>query len=128
MKVLIVESNTHLSWIWQRHLDRLGMDVDAATDADHAIDMIGDTAYDVVIIDLVLQDGSALGVADYTKVRRPNASVIFVTDTTFFSDGSLFAISPNARALIQSSSSPDDIGAIVEHYGTRASGNSVHGI
>jgi hypothetical protein len=43
--------------------------------------------------------------------------VIFVTDTTFFSDGSIFAITPNARALVRTSAPPEDIAAMVEHYG-----------
>jgi hypothetical protein len=38
----------------------------------------------------VLKEGSALPVADYIKLNQASANVVFVTDTTFFSDGSIF--------------------------------------
>jgi hypothetical protein len=49
--------------------------------------------------------------------RQPGAKVIFVTDTTFFSDGSIFRHIPNACAFIRAETPPDDLVAIVEHYG-----------
>jgi hypothetical protein len=54
-------------------------------------------------------------VADYAQYRQPDAALIFVTDTTFFSDGSIFSLIPNARAFLQSGTPPDDLAALVEH-------------
>jgi hypothetical protein len=42
--------------------------------------------------------------------------VIFVTDTSFFSDGSIFNLAANACAFIQTNTPPEDIAALVEHY------------
>ena len=39
--------------------------------------------------------GVAMAVADFASYRRPEARVIFVTNTSFFSDGSIFAHSPS---------------------------------
>ena len=64
----------------------------------------------------MLANGSALAVSDFASYRRPDARVIFVTNTTFFSDGSIFAHSPNACAFMQSSTPPEDLAAMVEHY------------
>jgi len=83
---------------------------EAAILALHAVD------YDIIVLDLVIDDGSALAVADFASYRRPNARVIFVTNTSFFSDGSIFAHSPNACAFVQSGTPPEDLAAMVEHY------------
>jgi hypothetical protein len=40
-----------------------------------------------------------------------------VTNSTFFSDGSLFNHIPNACAYVKMHTPPEDIAAIVDHYG-----------
>lgn len=120
MKVLIVESKRELAVLWQRHLERQGCDVVVSGAVEDAVRSISEVAHDVIILDLILDGGSALAVADYAQYRQPDASVIFVTDTTFFSDGSIFAISPNARAFVRTSTPPEDLAAMVEHYGSAA--------
>ena len=68
------------------------------------------------MLDIVLSEGSALAVADFANYRCPRARVIFVTNTTFFSDGSIFAHSSNACAYVKTETPPEDLAAIVEHY------------
>ncbi len=120
MRVLIVESTPELAQLWSCHLARQGMEVLAAHDADAAVAAISHTDFDVIILDLILESGSALAVADYAQYRRPHSNVIFVTDTTFFSDGSIFSVTPNARAFVPSRTAPEDLAALVEHYGRAA--------
>ncbi len=72
---------------------------------------------DVIVLDLILSDGSAFAVADFSSYRQPDAKVIFVTNSTFFSDGSIFRHIPNACAMVPAETRPEDIGALVEHYG-----------
>lgn len=122
MDVLIVESSAELAHLWQRHLVRQGATVTIATSGDAAVDHLTENAFDVIILDLVLTRGSALAVADYAQFRLPDSSVIFVTDTTFFSDGSIFALNANARALVQTSTPPEDLAAMVAHYGRAGHG------
>jgi DNA-binding NtrC family response regulator len=118
MDVLIVESQPDLAGVWQAHLQRQGHKTEIATTADAAVAAVGRRDFDAMIVNLMLSDGSALGLADYIRYRRPDANVVFVTDTTFFSDGSLFAHSPNVRAYVATSTPPDDLVALVEHYGS----------
>jgi DNA-binding response OmpR family regulator len=120
MDVLIVESSGELALLWQRHLLRQGAAVTIASCGDAAVACLTERAFDVIILDLVLAHGSALAVADYAQFRLPDSSVIFVTDTTFFSDGSIFALNANARALVQTSTPPEDLAAMVAHYGRAA--------
>ena len=118
MYVLIVESDAGLASLWRRHLERGQAVVDVAPDQDSAIELIQNVAPDVIVLDLFLEAGSAIAVADYASYRRPEAKIVFVTNTTFFSDGSIFNHIPNACAYLQSGTPPEDLTAIVEHYGT----------
>lgn len=117
MNVLIVESRRELGVLWKRHLERQGAIVSLVQGQDDAVDHLSDHAADIIIMDLVLDEGSALAVADFASYRHPTARVIFVTDTTFFSDGSIFNHSSNACAFVPAGTPPEDLAAMVEHYG-----------
>ena len=117
MNVLIVESQAELGRLWSRHLKRQGACVTLVHSQEAAVAALHDCKFDVIVLDLVLAEGSAFAVADFASYRAPETRVIFVTNTTFFSDGSIFAHSPNACAFLQSSSPPEDLAAMVEHYG-----------
>lgn len=121
MRTLIVQSNFELGQIWASYLERLGAIVVHVTTGQEALDIIQDQDMDVVVLDLVLKEGSALSIADYINFNQPSANVVFVTDTTFFSDGSIFAHCSNARAFIETSTPPSDLAEIVHHYGLNAS-------
>lgn len=118
MRVLIVQSNARLGEIWKRHLERLNARVDHVETGEQALTLVENRDFDVIVIDLVLKEGSPLTVADFAQFRQPHANVVFVTDTTFFSDGSIFSHSANARALIETATPPADLAAIVHHYGS----------
>ena len=116
MNVLIVESKPELGVLWQRHLERQGASVTLAHGQEEAIEALRDNDYQIMVLDLVLGEGSALAVADFASYRCPDVRVIFVTNTSFFSDGSIFAHSSNACAYVQSETPPEDLAAMVEHY------------
>ena len=116
MNVLIVESQADLGALWQKHMERQGMEVSLVTGHDDAIAHLTDHAPDIIILDLVLAEGSALAISDFASFRHPDARVIFVTNTSFFSDGSIFAHANNACAYVQSETPPEDLTAMVEHY------------
>ncbi len=116
MNVLIVESRPELGKLWQRHLERMGGTVTLVHSQEAAIQALVDGEFQIIVLDLVLEHGSALAVSDFASYRRPEARVIFVTNTSFFSDGSIFAHSPNACAYVQSETPPEDLAAMVEHY------------
>ena len=59
---------------------------------------------------------SAIALADFASYRRPDAKVIFVSSSSFFSDGSIFQLSGNAHAFLPSSTPPEDLAAVVEHH------------
>ncbi|MDI3338252.1 response regulator [Defluviimonas aestuarii] len=120
MRVLIVESDPNLGWLWKRHLERFAMTVTLAADQEAAVNHLEHEDVEIIVMDLVLNRGSAIAVADYAAYRRPKAKVVFVTNTSFFSDGSIFQHISNACAFLPSATPPEDIAAVVEHYGTSA--------
>lgn len=118
MNVLIVESEANLAQLWKRHLCRHGVNVTVAQTQAEAIAQLSRQDVDVVVLNLVLTDGSAFAVADYSSYRRPDTRVIFVTNTSFFSDGSIFAHCVNACAYLRTETPPEDLVAMVQHYGS----------
>lgn len=117
-RVLIVESQAELGKLWQRHLERHGMEVARVQCREAAVSFLATHPVDIIILDLVIEDGAALAVSDYANYRRPDAKVIFVTSTSFFSDGSIFAHCANARAYVQAGTPPEDLAAMVDYYGS----------
>lgn len=118
MQILIVESQTGLGEIWKQHLERHGMDVELVLAQDAAVAYLQDHPVDLIVLDLLLDEGSAIAVADYANYKYPKTPVIFVTGSSFFSDGSIFQHMSNARAFLPTDVNPDDLAAMVQHYGS----------
>ena len=117
MLVLIAANNPDLAKVWANHLERNGAVTRVVTTQDAATKFLLEFEVNVIVLDLMLADGSAIAVADFASYRQPDAKVIFVTNSTFFSDGSIFNHIPNACAYVKTQTPPEDLVAIVEHYG-----------
>lgn len=117
MRVLIVEPNPALGGLWGRHLERMGSDVTLVSGQDEAVEVLRHHDVQVIVLNLMPEEGSAFAIADYASVSRPQAKVIFVTNTSFFSDGSIFEHVPNARAFLGASTPPEDLAAMVDYWG-----------
>ncbi|AML51234.1 response regulator [Falsihalocynthiibacter arcticus] len=116
MRILIVEGNPNLGRIWRDHLERLDFEVVLVSGQSGAVKSLEEENFNAIVLNLVLKGESAFAVADYASYKRPDAKVIFVTDTSFFSDGSIFALAPNACAYVREQTPPNDLAAIVAHY------------
>jgi len=118
MRVLIVEGNPDLGWVWRRHLERRGCEVILAHSQGEAVDIIRSDKIDIIVLNLILENGSAFAIADFASYRCPGTKIIFTTSGEFFSDGSIFQHIPNAWAMMPSRIAPEDLSALVEYYGT----------
>jgi DNA-binding response OmpR family regulator len=116
MSVLIVANNDSLGQLWCDHLLRQAIDTHLVFSADTAIEALNKTCPDLIVLDLDLPGGKALCIADYANFRFPEARVVFVTNSRFFSDGSIFNHASNACAYIPASTPLEDLSAIVQHY------------
>lgn len=124
MRILIVEENPHLAKIWSAHLERQGMAVTHAQSKEHANTLLSGQSFDVAILDADIDGGRPFALADYIAYRLPQARIIFVTSTSFFSDGSIFALTPNAHACVPLDSEPSDIVSLVDHHARAAQNDS----
>jgi len=118
MKALIVESTHELGALWTRHLERYGIATRHAVGQTDAVELLENEQFEILVVDLILDEGSPLAIADFANYKHPDSRVIFVTNTSFFSDGSIFRHCANACAFLQSDSPPDDLVAMVEHFGS----------
>ncbi len=114
-KVLIVEARTSLGKLWQSFLQRQGCDVELAANQPDAIGKLRFKNWDVLVIDLMLPDASALAISDFASYKNPDIAIIVVSASSFFSDGSIFEHLPNARGFMNQPVEPDDLAAVVDH-------------
>jgi len=115
--VLIVETEFALARIWASHLQRMGAATSLAQSQEAATVELSEGSYDVVILNLNLLNGSALAVADYASYRWPETKIIFVSSSSFFSDGSVFNFVANACTMVPQATRPEDLAAMVDYYG-----------
>lgn len=115
--ILIVASNEELSSVWARHLERQHYGVHVVTSQDDAVEFLCEEEPEVLVLDVMLDDGSAIATADFASYRRPNTRIVFVTRSSFFSDGSLFQHIPNTCAIIPERTDPTDLAEIVAYHG-----------
>lgn len=120
MNILIAERNKDQGLLWARHLERQGARVAMAYDRDGAILSLADTAPDLIVLALSLGEAEALSVADYAAYRHPGTKVIFVTGSSFFTDGSIFELAGNACACLPEHTQPGDLAALVAYHAQAA--------
>lgn len=116
MRVLIVVEEAELGRLWKSVLERQGAIVFLAATQAQAAQILLETDVSVLVLNVMLTSGSAFAIADLASYRCPDARVIFVTNSSFFSDGSVFGHVSNARAFVPVSTPPDDLAAMVSHY------------
>ncbi len=117
MRVLIVEHVEDLGRLWASFLERNGLTVSLATSQKEAVEKMRFGEFDALVLELVLPDGGAIAISDYAAYRFPDAPIITVTNSSFFSDGSIFELIPNARGMMRTPLRPDDLAAMLAHYG-----------
>jgi DNA-binding NtrC family response regulator len=119
VRVLLVQDNADLGAIWKRFLEIHGIETHLATTQAAAMEALEETSFDALVLELVLPDGGGIAVADFAAYKNPDIPVIAVTKSSFFSDGSVFEVVPNARCLLRTPLRPDDLVAYLEHCTVR---------
>lgn len=114
-RVLIVEAEVSLGTLWQSFLQRQGFEVGLVGNQPDAIDKLRFENWDALVIDLMLPNSSALAISDFASYKNPDISIIVVSASSFFSDGSIFELLPNARGFMNQPIEPDDLAAVVDH-------------
>jgi len=116
MRVLIVENDAELGQFWARFLTARGLEVELATSQRDAVAAMRFKTFDALVLELILPDGGAIALADFATYRFPDITIVTVTSTNFFSDGSIFNLIPNARGMMRQPVCPGDLAEILCHY------------
>lgn len=120
MNILLVEAISELGSLWEEHLRRNGVFVERVSEQKSAVEAINRGIFDVLLLDLKAPGIDPVMLSDLASFRQPDVAVIVVSATSFFSDGSVFNLMQNVCGVVSPNTRPDDMTAMVEHYGTRA--------
>jgi CheY-like chemotaxis protein len=118
LRALIVHGNEDLATIWSRFLGREGVVCRVAASATQGIDLLRREPFDAIVLDVEMRE-AAIAVADFAAYRHPGIPVIAVTARSFFSDGAVFELIPNARSVQPAAPRLPDLAALIAHYGSR---------
>ena len=116
MNILLVQHNEGLSDLWTAFLRREGVRVTQAYSQAEAVDILRFNSFDALVLDVILPDGGAIAISDYATYRQPDIPIVAVTNSNFFTDGTIFDLIPNARSLMHTPVRPSDLAAILDHY------------
>jgi DNA-binding NtrC family response regulator len=120
MQVLIVEERLNRGQIWKRFLERQGAEVSLVSSSSEATAALNCRKYDALIINIAMANSAVLAVSDLAGYKYPDIAIITVTSGSFFSDGSIFKMIPNACGCVGGDIAPEDLAEIVDHYGNRS--------
>jgi DNA-binding NtrC family response regulator len=126
MNVMILETDSNIGLIWQRHLERYGVSSVLISNEADAVQHLQRFPVDVLVINLLAEVDSSLALTDLATYKNPDVAIIGVTARNFFSDGSLFDVIPNMRGFLGAPVKLDDLTALVQHYGNESSKTSEH--
>ncbi len=121
MTILIVEQNFDLAEVWKLHLEELGHEVELAADQSSAIQCLQAQPVTVMVLNIELEAGSALDIADFAGFRYPAVKVLFTGTGRTFADGSIFSLAGNAIAYIAAGTDPRDLALMVDHHAKQPS-------
>lgn len=127
VRLLIVEQNADLAGIWKGFLEREGLACTHVATAAGAYAALRTAAFDALVLDMELPEGESIPVADFASYRNPDIPIITVSARDFFSDGAIFQLIPNARAMLREPFRPEDMAAMVRHYGARRATDAASG-
>jgi DNA-binding NtrC family response regulator len=119
MRVLIVEENLHRGALWKRFLERSDAKVDLVSTTEEATSALSCRSYDSLVINIAMANAAILAISDLASYRNPDIAIVTVTSGSFFSDGSIFKMIPNACGCVGGDVLPMDLVEIVSYYANR---------
>ena len=78
-RILVVDDESHVRSMIGATLERQGYDVQLATNGREALEILEHNAFDLVLTDIVMQDGNGILLLDRIRGNQPNLPVVMVT-------------------------------------------------
>lgn len=79
MKILIIEDNIELSNDMQAYLGKEGFVCESAVSKMEAIDKLAAFSYDIILLDIMLPDGSGMDILNHIKTRGIKSGVLIIS-------------------------------------------------
>ena len=118
MRVLVLEDDPILRSVWADTLGDEGFEVHEAAEAAEAIALIARQRFEVLVLDLMLDEGTSESVSSYAKVVAPHAFVVLVTGSGLFPNGEHRHEMPGVDWLLRKPVAIADLAAVVAHAGS----------
>jgi DNA-binding response OmpR family regulator len=115
-RVLVVDDDTHMLDLMTRRLGRMGMQADRAQDGRTAVSMVQKTAYDLILTDIYMPEGTGLDILRAAKENDPHVQVIVVTGSATL-DNAVEALNMGAFSYL---SKPFDHMSVFDNAVSRA--------
>ena len=78
-RILVVDDETHVRSMIGATLERQGYDVQLASNGHEAAAIVEGNAFDLVLTDIVMQDGNGIALLERIRAQQPHLPVIIVT-------------------------------------------------
>jgi putative nucleotidyltransferase with HDIG domain len=78
-RILVVDDEAHVRTMMGSTLERHGYDVQLAASGHEALDILEQNAFDLVLTDIVMQDGNGIAVLDRIHAQQPQLPVVMVS-------------------------------------------------
>ena len=78
-RILVVDDENHVRSMIGATLERHGYDVQLASSGREALEVLAQNAFDLVLTDIVMQDGNGIMLLDRIRGKQPNIPVVMVT-------------------------------------------------
>jgi putative nucleotidyltransferase with HDIG domain len=78
-RILVVDDETHVRSMIGAALERQGYDVQLSSSGRDALEMMEENTFDLVLTDIVMQDGNGIFLLDRIRGKQPNVPVVMVT-------------------------------------------------
>jgi DNA-binding response OmpR family regulator len=115
-RVLVVDDDTHMLDLMTRRLARMGMQADRAQDGRTAVSLVLKTAYDLILTDIYMPEGTGLDILRAAKENDPHVQVIVVTGSATL-DNAVEALNMGAFSYL---SKPFDHMSVFDNAVSRA--------
>ncbi|MEQ9287305.1 MAG: response regulator transcription factor [Cyclobacteriaceae bacterium] len=79
MKILIIEDNIELGKDMQAYLGKEGFVCESATSKMESIDKLAAFSYDIILLDIMLPDGSGMDILNHIKTRGIKSGVLIIS-------------------------------------------------
>ena len=115
MKCLIVEDNELLRVDLRLQMHGLGYDCVEAASTSDALYYMKTHSFDLLLLDLLVKDGSSLSLVDYLQVTGSTATIIMITGSGAFPHGEHTRMAPRIDYVLRKPVNPRDLTALVEY-------------